>query len=115
MTIVRVKGFQIFKDRHGRPRCYHRKTRTPIDLNLCPLGSEAFFAECQRIADQMKTVAPKPGTFGLLVEAYRGSPAFSDLAPRTKANYLAVLDYLDPLELCPIMWQRPRRLRIRRL
>jgi hypothetical protein len=24
MTIVRVKGFQIFADRHGRMRCYSR-------------------------------------------------------------------------------------------
>jgi hypothetical protein len=32
MSIVRIKGFQIFKDRHGRPRCYHRKTRTAVDL-----------------------------------------------------------------------------------
>ena len=24
MTVVRVKGFQIFRDRHGRWRCYHR-------------------------------------------------------------------------------------------
>jgi hypothetical protein len=31
MTIVRVKGFKIFFDHHGRQRCYHRKTRTPID------------------------------------------------------------------------------------
>jgi len=99
VTVVRVKGFQIFKDRHGRLRCYHRKTRIPIDLNVCALGSEAFFAECQRIADQMKIVTTKPGTFGLLVAAYRASPAFSDLAPRTKANYLAVLDYLEPLKV----------------
>jgi hypothetical protein len=28
MTHVRVKGFKIFKDRHGRMRCYHRATGT---------------------------------------------------------------------------------------
>lgn len=98
VTLIRVKGFQIFADRHGRPRCYHRKTRTPIDLNACPLGSEAFFAECQRIADRMRIATPKPGTFGLLVVSYRTSPAFLDLAPRTRANYHAALDYLKPLD-----------------
>jgi hypothetical protein len=25
VTIARVEGFQIFKDRHGRLQCYHRK------------------------------------------------------------------------------------------
>ena len=26
MTVIRVKGFKIFDDRHGHKRCYHRKT-----------------------------------------------------------------------------------------
>jgi len=43
MTIVRVKGFQIFADRHGRMRCYHRKSRVPADLSKSPLGSAEFF------------------------------------------------------------------------
>jgi hypothetical protein len=40
MTVVRVKGFNIFRDRFGHPRCYHRKTGTPIDLKKVPIGSE---------------------------------------------------------------------------
>jgi len=39
MTHVRVKGFKIFKDRHGRMRCYHRATGHKIDLTKAPLGS----------------------------------------------------------------------------
>ena len=39
MTHVRVKGFKIFKDRHGRMRCYHRATGHKIDLTEAPLGS----------------------------------------------------------------------------
>jgi hypothetical protein len=31
MPVIRVKGFKIFKDRHGRERCYHRKTGEKID------------------------------------------------------------------------------------
>lgn len=38
MTYIRVKGFQIFTDRHGKSRCYHRVTRHKIDLNKAPLG-----------------------------------------------------------------------------
>jgi integrase len=97
MTVIRVRGFQIFRDRHGKWRCYHRKTRTPVDLARAPIGSAEFFAECNRIADLVKATAPKPGTFGLLVTEYRASPAFFDLAPRTKADYQRILDYLSPL------------------
>ena len=43
-------GFKIFKDQHGKDRCYHRLTRTPIDLRKYPLGSAAFIAECRRIS-----------------------------------------------------------------
>ena len=49
MTRVRVKGFKIFDDRHGKPRCYHRVTGRKIDLEKSPLGSAEFFAECARI------------------------------------------------------------------
>ncbi|KFG66724.1 tyrosine-type recombinase/integrase [Microvirga sp. BSC39] len=97
MTVIRVKGFQIFKDRHGKWRCYHRKTRTPVDINKAPIGSAEFFAECNRIADQVKAITPKAGTFGLLVTEYRANPAFLDLAPRTKADYQSILNYLAPL------------------
>ena len=49
MTTVRIKGFKIFKDRHGRMRCYHRETGQKIDLVKAPLGSAAFFTECEKI------------------------------------------------------------------
>ncbi len=42
MTIVRVKGFKIFPDRHGHLRCYHRKTGLSIDLKKAPIGSAEF-------------------------------------------------------------------------
>lgn len=114
MTIVRVKGFQIFKDRHGKWRCYHRKTRTPVDLDKAPIGSAEFFAECARIADLVKARAPKPGTFGILVTEYRSSPAFLDLAPRTKADYQRILDYLSPLsDVSLTRFDRPYVVRVR--
>ena len=60
MTVVRVKGFQIFADRHGRMRCYHRRTKIPVDLAKAPLGSAEFFAECARLAEAGKLQLP-PG------------------------------------------------------
>ena len=70
MTVVRIKGFKIFKDRHGRMRCYHRETGQKIDLVKAPLGSADFFTECKRIsaiAEANKAKAPKVGTLGGLM------------------------------------------------
>jgi Phage integrase family len=98
VTVVRVKGFQIFADRHGKMRCYHRKSRIPIDLSQTPIGSADFFAECARISALTKTSGPpKPGTLGRLVTEYRASPSFLDLASRTRADYQRCLDYLAPI------------------
>ena len=98
MTHVRVKGFQIFKDRHGKQRCYHRATRTPIDLEKHPMGSAGFIAECARItALTDKTDATKAGTLGMLIDRYRAHPLFTDLAPRTKADYQRIFNYLKSI------------------
>ncbi len=114
MTIVRIKGFQIFRDRYGTWRCYHRKTRQSIDLAKAPLGSAGFMAECKRIMATVNATEPKPGTLGLLIAAYRGHPAFTDLAPRTKADYQAVFDYLKPIADTPLVrFDKPLVVRIR--
>jgi integrase len=104
MTRVRVKGFQIFPDRHGKMRCYHRKSRMPVDLEAAPLGSAEFFAECARIAELIKIAGPpKPGTLGLLITEYRASQSFLDLAARTRADYQRCLDYLKPIGDTPLV------------
>ena len=98
MTYVKVKGFKIFSDRHGKLRCYHRKSGTPIDLSKGALGTAEFFAECELIrTTSEKDQVTKPGTLGLLIEKYRGHPAFTDLAVRTKADYQRVFNYLLPI------------------
>ena len=103
MTIVRVKGFKIFPDRHRKMRCYHRRTKTPIDLKKAPIGSPAFFAECARITELAKVVAPaKSGTLGSLFEQYKAHPAFTDLAPNTRRGYQSVFDYLRPIADTPL-------------
>jgi integrase len=116
MTIVRVKGFQIFKDRHGRLRCYHRKTRTPVDLDKAPIGSPKFLAECARVAAlaDAKGAKEKPGTLGLLICDYRKSPVFQDLAARTRADYQKIFDYLRHIADTPLVsFDRPLVVRIR--
>lgn len=116
MTIIRVKGFQIFDDRHGRARCYHRKTRTAIDLNKKPIGSAEFFAECARIAalGDARGAKEKPGTLGLLICDYRSHAAFQELAPQTKSDYQKIFDYLRPIADAPVsQFDRPLVVRIR--
>ena len=114
MTIIRVKGFQIFNDRHGKPRCYHRKTRQSVDLEKAPLGSAEFLAECSRIGALSAANTPKPGTLGKLIDAYREHAAFRDLAPQTQADYQKVLNYLKPIYDTPLIrFNRPLVVRVR--
>jgi hypothetical protein len=114
MTVIRVKGFQIFRDRHGKPRCYHRQSRMPVDLERAPLGSAEFFAECCRIAALTISVNAKPGTLGALIRDYRAHPAFTDLEPRTRSDYQRVFDYLKPIADTPLAsFNTPLVVRIR--
>jgi hypothetical protein len=116
MTVVRMKGFKIFQSRHknGVWYCYHRKTGEEINLKKYPLGTAEFFGECARIAAVAATTDPKPGTLGLLIAAYRGHPAFTDLAPRTKSDYQAVFQYLKPIAGTPLVrFDKPLIVRIR--
>lgn len=111
MTRVRVKGFKLWKDKKtGNHYCYHRTTKTPINLKKNPIGSAGFFAECQRIAALVERgEKAKPGTLGLIIQRYRAHRAFTDLAERTKADYQRVFDYLKPIANTPLMWFTPPR------
>ena len=115
MPFIRVKGFQIFKDRHGKQRCYHRKTKAVVDLKRFPMGSAEFLAECARIAGLLNlAAASRPGTLGALIVAYRSSPAFQELAPRTRRDYQRCFDYLQPIAETPLVrFDRPLIVRIR--
>ncbi|MCW1840436.1 tyrosine-type recombinase/integrase [Prosthecomicrobium hirschii] len=99
MTAIRVQGFKIFRDRHGKPRCYHRATGMPIDLDKTPLGTAEFFTEAARIGAMVQAGATaKPGTLGMLIKNYREHDAFRvDIAERTRADYQRVFDYLKPI------------------
>ena len=105
MTHVRVKGFKIFIDRHGKARCYHRATGHKVDLTKAPLGSAAFFAECERIAafaEKTAATPAKPGTLGALIVETRKSDWWRDLGDRTRADYQWCADYLQPIASTPI-------------
>lgn len=90
---IRVPGLKIYRSR-GKLYAYHRKTRTRL---RAPIGSAAFLAAIERL-DNLTPPPPKPGTLGSLIAAYRAGPEFAELAPRTRADYQKILDYLKPLD-----------------
>ena len=105
MTRVRVKGFKVFRDRHGRMRCYHRATGIKVNLATAPLGSAEFFATCDKItaaASAQGTRVPKAGTLGKLVDHYFKTDHFANLAPATKRDYRMCSDYLAKIGDTPI-------------
>ncbi len=103
MTCVRIKGFKIYKDRHGKLRCYHRSTGTPIDLQSYPVGSAEFLAACEQIARTAKLPnADRPGTLGLLISSYRTHTEFLSLSKRTRSDYNKCFNYLRAIEDTPI-------------
>jgi integrase len=105
MTHIRIKGFQIFEDRHGKKRCYHRKTRYVIDLERNPVGSSGFINECARITDiekANKSLPPKKGTLGGLLQSYFQTEHFENLADSTKQDYRKCADFVYPITNIPI-------------
>ena len=106
MTYVRVSGFKIFKDRHGKQRCYHRKTGIKIDLERAPIGSAAFIAECEKITALTVSAAgqgSKPGTLGGLVSTYFGLDHFANLSPATRRDYRQCSAFLEPIFDTPVV------------
>lgn len=97
MTRIRMKGYKIYKDRHGKQRCYHRGTGKKIDLTKAPLGSAEFITACASLVS-VETVSSKAGTLGGLIKDYCAAPAFRDLAHNTQVDYQRVFNYLKPLE-----------------
>lgn len=88
-AMVRVKGVKRYRDRHGQWRCYHRKSGKALKAEF---GSAEFFLELKSIEEGQKARDPAPGTLGLVIKAYRESPAFKDKAPATRAGYLRYID-----------------------
>ena len=105
MTRVRVRGFQIFRDRLGKMRCYHRETRQPIDLEKTPLGSAGFLAACARIQgilDERKAKESRATTLRDLVQAWLGSDRYRNYSPSTRTTYRLSLDLLEPYSDTPV-------------
>ena len=100
-TIVRVKGIRRWRHpRTGIWYCYHRKSATPIQAEF---GSPAFFAELAAIEKSQQTKIARPGTLGLAIDAYHGTPAWAALRPKTRVSYERAIAILEPLRDMPLI------------
>ena len=84
-----------------------RKNGTVVfskDLPRTPNTGE--FLEAWKQADleyvSLKDKRVQSGTFGSLITAYQSSPDFEGLAPRTKKDYITIIDFLKPMASQPI-------------
>jgi hypothetical protein len=92
--IVRVKGVKKVRAK-GHIYFYHRKTMTRLpDQFGTPEFMRAFLA-----LEKKHELAAGPGTLGALIQRYRASPDFADLAANTRRTRQWVFDYLKPLDV----------------
>jgi len=95
---VRVKGIKRVRAK-GRVYHYDRHSGRRI---TAPYGTAEFFQEIEQLRGIAKARKSMPGTLGGLIRAYRASPEFAGLAPRTRSDYQKVFDYLVKIETMPL-------------
>ncbi|MGH1571899.1 tyrosine-type recombinase/integrase [Methylobacterium sp. P31] len=97
---VKISGVKrVWSAKSGKTYFYHRKSMTRVQAEF---GTAAFVAEVERLDRAFATKTSAKGTFGHLVDAYRGTPEFKRLRPVTKAMYERVLASLANLESMPL-------------
>ena len=87
-TMVPRREGKAIPDRHGRWRCYHRKSGKPSKAEF---GTAEFFLELKSIEEGQKARDPWRDSRAR-DRAYRKSPAFKDKATATRAGYLRYID-----------------------
>lgn len=102
MTVVRIKGLKSYTHpKTGKLYTYHRATGTRLKAEP---GTPAFLAEVAAL--DAKTPTPKtavPGTIGMVIAAYRKSPAWADLKPATRTSYDRAFDAIKGIEAMPLV------------
>lgn len=96
----RVKGVKRYKHPvSGIWYCYHRKSGTRIEAEW---RSAEFYQQVAALDASAKAAEPAPGSLGLLIDAYRKSPAWAPLAPKTRLGYDGAFRALQDLWDLPI-------------
>jgi integrase len=95
-----IAGVKRYRDRHGKWRNYHRATGKALKAEY---GTAAFAAE---VAELDGVVAKKPaapnGTLKGVMDEYKTTPAFADLAMATRSGYERYFEIAKPLHDVPI-------------
>lgn len=98
MEIKGIKPVTVRK-KNGRVYRYYYHRATGTQLRSAP-GTAEFAAEIAALNKRAEDLAPRDGSLHALIIAYRDakqSPEWADLAPRTKADYQKVFDWLWPI------------------
>ena len=103
MTVVRVKGLKRYRVK-GQWYAYHRKTGIRLKSEF---GTGDFFSELAEIERRLKSEQTLPGTLGLLLSAYRGSPVYANLAASTRRSYAQIMNLVKPLQDMPLVELTP--------
>lgn len=98
MVIMHLKGVKRVKSK-GRYYHYHRATGKPIKAEF---GTAEFAEEVAALDRSATTQSTRPHTLGALISAYKSSPEFQRLAPRTKKDYNYLLNYLQSIHDMPL-------------
>jgi integrase len=97
-----IPGVKRYFERKTRKwYTYHRKSGKRLRQEY---GTPEFIIELARIeAERTAGLSGViPDTLGALIVAYKGSSAFTTLAPRSQSDYHKVIDYLKPLQHLPL-------------
>jgi integrase len=100
---IKLKHIHKVKVR-GKVYYYHRKTRQRFTAEP---GTLAFMQEYQAFEALRHHSPAISKSLGKLAAAYRASPEFTALAPRTRADYAKVMDWLKPLDAMPLAQLSP--------
>lgn len=103
-TVVRVRGLKQYRHpKTGILYTYHRASGKRI---LAEPGTPEFMAEVAALdADEKARNQErlKPSTLGGLIQSYKTTDPWNDLAPRTKRDYERVIAFLAPLYAAPVV------------
>ena len=98
--LVKLRGLNKVRTK-GRTYYYHRRTGTRLRSEP---GTPEFVQEVA-VLDGMPRAhgAPRAGSLGGLIAAYKGSPEFAGLAEQTRRDYHRVFDWLRSIDEMPLM------------
>ncbi|WP_025897220.1 tyrosine-type recombinase/integrase [Sneathiella glossodoripedis] len=97
---VKTPGVKAYWS-NGKKYYYHRKSGVRIKEKYGTLRFALKVEELNQIHEPEKFHSI-PGTWGELVERYRGSEEFRRLAPRTKSDYQKIFSYLSGTRMAPL-------------